>query len=75
MDRIKTRRYFETLLRRPNETPLMFKDMPKKALNATEQLGEATAGITDLTLSQADLAPPLNYQRGPGQKHDTFGGT
>jgi hypothetical protein len=50
MDGIKTRRHIETLRRGPNETPLMFKDSLKKALNAIEQLGEATAGITDSVL-------------------------
>ena len=42
------------LRRGPNETPLMFKDRFKKALNAMEQLGEDMAGIT---LLQAYLAP------------------
>ncbi len=50
LDRIKTRRHFETLRRGPDETPLMFKDSFKKTLNAMEQLGEATTGNTDSAL-------------------------
>ncbi len=49
VDRIKTRRHFETLRQGPDETPLMFKDSLKKALDAMAQLGEATAGNTDPT--------------------------
>ena len=58
MDRIKMRRHLmlEMLRRGPNETPLMFQDSLKKALDAMEQLGDDT-GITDVTLSQAYLAP------------------
>jgi hypothetical protein len=64
VDRIKKRRHFETLRRGPDKTPLMFKDSLKKALNAMEQLGEATAENTDSALLfwsailQADSANP-----------------
>jgi hypothetical protein len=50
VDRIKTRRHFETLRRGPDKTPLMFKDSLKKALNVMAQLGEATTGNTDPAL-------------------------
>ena len=64
VDRIKTRRHFETLRRGPDKTPLMFKDSLKKALNAMAQLGKPTAGNTDSALLfwsailQADSANP-----------------
>jgi hypothetical protein len=64
VDRIKTRRHFETLRRGPDKTPLMFKDSLKKALNVMAQLGEATTGNTDSALLfwsvilQADSANP-----------------
>ncbi len=51
IDRIKTRVHFEMLRRCPNETPLMFQDRFKNALDAMEQLGDDTV-ITDVTLSQ-----------------------
>ncbi len=50
VDRIKTRRHFETLRQGPDETPLMLKDSLTKALNAVAQLGEPTARNTDPAL-------------------------
>ncbi len=61
MDRVKTRRHFKMLRRGSDETPVMFKDRFKKALDAMEQLGEAMAGITDLTFSTSLFGTDPSY--------------
>ena len=72
MDRIKMRRHLmlEMLRRGPNETPLMFQDSLKKALDAMEQLGDDTEN-TDVTLSQAYLATRNITILNPA-RHTTF---